>query len=98
MHVITASDGAEALKAAGAHTGTIDLLVTDMVMPHLGGRQVADKLRAERPGLRVLYLSGYTDTAAARQGLMEPGAEFLQKPFSTDVLVRRVREVLDGAR
>jgi two-component system cell cycle sensor histidine kinase/response regulator CckA len=72
--------------------------VTDMVMPHLGGRQVADKLRAERPGLRVLYLSGYTDTAAARQGLMEPGADFLQKPFATDSLVRRVREVLDAAR
>ena len=96
--VITASDGAEAVKVAAAHKGTIDLLVTDMVMPHLGGRQVADKLRAERPGLRVLYLSGYTDTAAARQGLMEPGAAFLQKPFATDSLVRRVREVLDAAR
>ena len=96
--VIAASDGAEALKAAAAHKGGIDLLVTDMVMPHLGGRQLADKLRAERPGLRVLYLSGYTDTAAARQGLMEPGADFLQKPFSTDSLVRRVREVLDAAR
>jgi signal transduction histidine kinase len=96
--VIAASDGAEAVKVAAAHKGTIDLLVTDMVMPHLGGRQVADKLRAERPGLRVLYLSGYTDTAAARQGLMEPGAEFLQKPFATDSLVRRVREVLDAAR
>jgi two-component system cell cycle sensor histidine kinase/response regulator CckA len=96
--VLTASDGAEAVKVADAHKGTIDLLVTDMVMPHLGGRQVADKLRAERPGLRVLYLSGYTDTAAARQGLMEPGADFLQKPFATDSLVRRVREVLDAAR
>jgi two-component system cell cycle sensor histidine kinase/response regulator CckA len=97
-HVLTAPDGAKALDVAAAHKGTIDLLVTDMVMPHLGGRQLADKLRAERPGLRVLYLSGYTDTAAARQGLMEPGAEFLQKPFSTDSLVRRVREVLDSAR
>ena len=96
--VIVAADGAEALKVAAAHRGSIELLVTDMVMPHVGGRQLADKLRAERPGLRVLYLSGYTDTAAARQGLMEPGAEFLQKPFSTDSLVRRVREVLDAAR
>ena len=97
-HVLTAADGAKALEVAAAHTGTIDLLVTDMVMPQLGGRQVADKLRANRPGLRVLYLSGYTDTAAARQGLMEPGAAFLQKPFSTDSLVRRVREVLDSGR
>ena len=94
--VLTASDGAEALKVAAAHPGRIDLLVTDMVMPQVGGRELADKLRAVRPGLRVLYLSGYTDTAAARQGLMEPGAEFLQKPFSTDSLVRRVREVLDS--
>lgn len=95
--VLTASDGAKALEVAAAHNGTIDLLLTDMVMPELGGRQVADKLRADRPGLRVLYLSGYTDTAAARQGLMEPGAAFLQKPFSSDSLVRRVREVLDVA-
>jgi signal transduction histidine kinase len=97
-HVLTASDGAKAVEVAAAHNGTIDLLVTDMVMPQLGGRQVADTLRVARPGLRVLYLSGYTDTAAARQGLMEPGAAFLQKPFSTDSLVRRVREVLDVAR
>ena len=96
--VLSAPDGAKALELAEAHDGPIDLLVTDMVMPHLGGRQLADKLRSERPGLRVLYLSGYTDTAAARQGLMEPGAEFLQKPFSTDSLVRRVREVLDSER
>ena len=94
--VLTAGDGAEALKVAAAHRGAIDLLVTDMVMPHMGGRQLADALLAERAGLRVLYLSGYTDTAAARQGLMEPGAEFLQKPFSTDSLIRRVREVLDS--
>ena len=96
--VITAGDGAEAVKIAGAHPGRIDLLVTDMVMPQLNGRQVAESLRAKRPEMRVLYLSGYTDTAAARQGLMEPGAEFLQKPFSTDSLIRRVREVLDAAR
>jgi signal transduction histidine kinase len=96
--VLTATDGAEAVRVAGQHAGAIHLLVTDMVMPHLGGRQVAETLRAARPDLRVLYLSGYTDTAATRQGLMEPGAEFLQKPFSTDSLVRRVREVLDAAR
>jgi two-component system, cell cycle sensor histidine kinase and response regulator CckA len=94
--VLTASDGHDAERVASAHAGAIDLLVTDVVMPGLNGRQVAERLVAKRKGLRVLYLSGYTDDAIVNHGVLDPGVAFLQKPFTPTVLARKVREVLES--
>jgi len=93
--VIVAEDGVEALKVAGNHAGPIDLLLTDIVMPNLGGPELALQLRRARSTLKVIYSSGYTDRGLEeiKQGL--PGANFLQKPFSVAELKRKVREVLD---
>jgi PAS domain S-box-containing protein len=92
--VVEARNGGEALLQCRGHSGPIHLLVTDMVMPNMSGRQVAEALTAERPGLKVLYLSGYTDDAIVRHGLLAPDAPFLQKPFTPDALSAKVREVL----
>jgi CheY-like chemotaxis protein len=94
--VLEAPDEAAALAIARAHVGEIHLLVSDVVMPGKSGVQLARQLEAERPRLRVLYVSGYTDEAVVRHGLLEPGRYFLQKPFTPDVLARKVREVLDA--
>jgi CheY-like chemotaxis protein len=99
--VLEAGDGDEALRLASAHTGRIDLLVTDVVMPRLDGRDLANLLLGRRPGLRVLFLSGYPDaitptaTVQGRCGALAPQCEFLQKPFTPEALARKVREVLD---
>ncbi len=93
--VLSAPSPAEAISAARA-AGRIDLLVTDVIMPGMNGREMASVLAAERPRMRVLYMSGYTDAAIAQQGILEPGTAFLSKPFTPDVLARKVREVLDG--
>jgi two-component system, cell cycle sensor histidine kinase and response regulator CckA len=93
--VLAAPSGAEALALAAQHGATIHLLVTDVVMPGMSGRDLADRLTAQRPGIRVLYISGYTDNAIVRHGMLEPGLAYLQKPFRPDALVRKVREVLD---
>ena len=71
------------------------MLLTDVVMPGLSGPELARRLMASRPRLRVLYVSGYPDEAMASQGLLEPDASFLQKPFTPETLARRVREILD---
>jgi PAS domain S-box-containing protein len=94
--VLVAGDGREALEMATRHAGPIDLLVTDVVMPHLGGGQLAQRLGAVRPGLKVLFLSGYTDDAVVRHGVLEQGAAFLHKPFTIAALARKVRETLAG--
>jgi PAS domain S-box-containing protein len=93
--VIAAASPAEAIGAARA-AGKIDLLVTDVIMPGMNGREMARLLAAERPRMRVLYMSGYTDAAIAQQGILPPGTAFLSKPFTPDVLARKVREVLDA--
>jgi PAS domain S-box-containing protein len=93
--VLEARDGREALEIATAHSGPIDLLVTDVVMPGMNGRELAKLLSSQRPEMRALYLSGYTDHAIVRNGKLEPGLAFLQKPFTPDALARKVREVLD---
>jgi signal transduction histidine kinase/CheY-like chemotaxis protein len=93
--VIEAGDGVEALRAAAAFEGTIHLLVTDVVMPRMGGGELAEKLAAMRPGVRVLFVSGYTDDSIVRHGVRERSSAFLQKPFSLDAFATRVREVLD---
>jgi two-component system cell cycle sensor histidine kinase/response regulator CckA len=94
--VLDADGGAEALRIAGGHSGPIHLLVTDVVMPGMGGRELAEGLRTRYPGLRVLYVSGYTDDAVVRHGIVEATDAFLQKPFTAVSLARKVRAVLDA--
>ena len=93
--VLEACDGNDALRVASAHRDTIHLLVTDVVMPNLGGRQLAEALSASHPESKVLYLSGYTNDAIVRLGILESNLSFLQKPFRPSVLISKVREVLD---
>jgi PAS domain S-box-containing protein len=94
--VLEARDGQEGAVVAQQHPGPIHVLVTDLVMPRMSGRQLADVVSQARPGVRVLFLSGYTDEAMAQRGAIEAGLAFLQKPFSPISLVRKVREVLDA--
>lgn len=94
--VLEAGDGLQAVAIVEKHPGTIHLLLSDTVMPHFGGRELASRVRALRPDIRVLLMSGYTDEAVMRRGVLEPGTAFLQKPFPPDALARMVREVLDG--
>jgi two-component system, cell cycle sensor histidine kinase and response regulator CckA len=93
--VLPAGDGEDALALAEAFEAPIDLLVSDLVMPGLGGRQVAERLRESNPDTAVLYMSGYSDEAIVRRGVVEPNASFLQKPFATADLARRVGEMLE---
>ncbi len=93
--VLRASDSQMALELARSAAGGVDLLLTDIVMPGMTGRELAQALAVEHPGLRVLYMSGYTDDAVVRHGVLEEGVPFLQKPFTTDALALKVREVLD---
>ncbi|MBK9516864.1 MAG: PAS domain S-box protein [Anaeromyxobacter sp.] len=94
--VLVAGDGAAALRGAAAHPGRIDLLLTDVIMPGMNGWTLANQLAALRPGLRVLYMSGYADDAVIHHGPIEVGTHFLAKPFTGAELARRVRAALDG--
>ncbi len=93
--VIDAPTAEAALKAAEAHAGPIHLLITDLIMPRLSGREAAVRLQALRPNVKVLYMSGYTGTAAEHHGPLEARHAFIHKPFGLDALLRKVREVLD---
>ncbi len=96
--VIETGTGAEAIATAASYPGPIQLLVTDVIMPKLGGRELADAIRANRPGIRVLYVSGYTSDALVRHGVEQGVDSFLQKPFTALTLARKVRMVLDAPR
>ncbi|HYF39709.1 MAG TPA: response regulator [Gemmatimonadales bacterium] len=94
--VLEARHGRDALNLAASYQDQIHLLVTDVVMPEMGGGELVEQLQAQRPDLRVLYVSGYTNDEIVRRGVKHMGAGFIQKPFSADELMRKVREVLDG--
>ncbi len=95
-HVLDASNGRHALEVLKSRQVSIDLLVTDIVMPEMGGGDLAKVLQTKFPGIRVLFLSGYTNDAVVTQGILHEEVAFLQKPFSAVALARKVREVLDS--
>jgi CheY-like chemotaxis protein len=96
--VVDATNGEQALRAVAAYRIAPDLLVTDVVMPGMGGRELADRLTAALPGLRVLFMSGYTDDAVLRAGLGGEAVHFLQKPFTPAGFAAAVRAALDAGR
>ncbi len=93
--VLEAADGYEALRLARDYEGEIHLLLTDVVMPQMGGKELSERFAAIRPGVKTLFMSGYTDNAIVHRGILEPGVAFLQKPFTAAALARRVRQALD---
>ena len=94
--VLEAANGEEALVVADQHQGPVDVLLSDVVMPRMGGPELAQALLTRRPALKVLYMSGYTEEAIAKHGILDPGTSFLEKPFSPDTLARRIRDLLDS--
>jgi PAS domain S-box-containing protein len=95
--VIAAQGPKEALRLMADHREPIHLLLTDVVMPGMSGRALADEVVVKRPGIRVLYMSGYTDNAIVHHGVLDAGVTYIQKPFTPDALIKMVREVLDAA-
>jgi len=95
--IIEATSGKEALQRARDFKGSIDLLLTDVVMPEMGGMELAEKLLAIYPGVKVIFTSGYTDDAVVRKGVQDPGVMFIQKPYRPKALARKIREILGKA-
>lgn len=96
-NVIVAPNAKAAIEASRGFKGVIDILVTDVIMPEMSGRVLFETLGEDRPNTKLLYMSGYTDDAVVRHGVMRLETQYLQKPFSPHVLASRVREVLDAS-
>jgi two-component system, cell cycle sensor histidine kinase and response regulator CckA len=96
-HVLTSANGLEALEVSSGYDGTIHLLLTDLVMPLMGGRQLVEELRPQRPAMHILYMSAYADRPFVTQIMSDPSTDFLPKPFTVDALTRKVRSVLDNS-
>jgi DNA-binding response OmpR family regulator len=96
--ILSAPDGQQALQIARQNPGPIHLLLTDVVMPGMNGRVLGERLAASQPGMKVLYMSGYTDSFIAGHGVLEAGTHLLHKPFTQEALTRKVRELLDAKR
>jgi CheY-like chemotaxis protein len=94
--VLEAQHGVEALRVCKKHKGPIHLMISDVIMPQMSGRELAGRLALRLPEMRVLYISGYPDNAIIHHGVLETGTAFLQKPFTLNALEYKVREVLDG--
>jgi len=95
-HVLAAAEGEEALTLARQHKRPIQMMVTDVVMPKMNGKKLATFMLKQRPEMKVLYMSGYTDEAIVHHGVLEPGTPFLEKPFTPETLSRKLREILDA--
>src|SRR6266436_3826329 len=98
FRVLPAESGESALEVAARFGGTFDLLLTDVVMPGMNGRVLAEQMLARQPGMKVLYMSGYTDSFIAGHGVLDPETHLLHKPFTEEILIRKVRAVLDGGK
>jgi CheY-like chemotaxis protein len=94
--VLEAGNGSEALRIYEENSGAIDLVLTDLAMPEMGGVELIERLRLRNPALRVVFMSGYAERNVANDGALPPGTAFLEKPFAVDTLIRRLREVLDA--
>jgi len=94
--VLDARDGRDAISIAREYDGTIDMMITDVIMPHMSGAKLAEQLLLERPGMKVLFVSGYAETTVLRHGAIDVTTRFLQKPFSLKMLAKKIREVLDA--
>jgi CheY-like chemotaxis protein len=94
--VVEASKAAEALSFCEEHATDVDLLLTDVVMPEMSGKELADRLKSQSPDLKMLFMSGYTDESIVHHGVLDSSVEFIQKPFTPASLIRKVRDVLDS--
>ena len=92
--ILVATDGMEAIRIAATHPGSLDVLLSDVVMPEMSGPEIAEEIRAIRPGVRVLFMSGYDQPLLAARGRLGRHVEVLQKPFSRDLLLTRLAQVL----
>jgi len=92
---IEVGDGREAMRIAEEFEGSIDLLLTDVIMPGMGGRDLAEKMKSKRPGIKIIYMSGYTDNTIVHNGALEEDVVLVEKPFTPETLVKKIREVLD---
>ena len=95
--MLQASDGEDALQRSREHHGPIHLMITDVVMPRMGGPMLAEQLAGERPDMKALFVSGYAENTVLRHGQIDIISRFLQKPFSLKTLGRKVREVLEAS-
>ena len=93
--VHSAANGVEAMKIAENHM-EIALLLTDVVMPQMSGKELADRLRSSRPFMKILFTSAYTEDAITHHGILDPGIEFLHKPYTPSILARKVRQAIEG--
>lgn len=96
-HVLVAGHGVEAMQVAERYHGPIHVLLTDVVMPKMGGPELADRFAPRRPEAKIIFMSGYSDEAIASHGVLQPGTSFIKKPFTSEILTRRIRQELDAA-
>jgi len=92
--VMTARNGDEAIRLSNAYEGTIDVLLTDVIMPNINGQELANELKQSRPDVAVIFMSGYTDDVIAHHGVLDNGVNFIQKPITLTKLAHKLREVL----